>query len=91
MGSFLSLAFVGFMGAILSSVGSSRQANDSPTVHFPDQPAAVHVKSDSANDSPQRESLRTLVETYCPTLFTPFKPLWWLFKCVYEPISTILC
>jgi hypothetical protein len=67
------------MGAMLSFTTKARSL-DLPIVHFDSNPALLLVKKAEADDEVERVCIKTLLETRCPSLFTPFKPLWWLFK-----------
>jgi hypothetical protein len=70
------------MGSHLSRfpVGSGSRSR----VTWPQKPAQVVVqRRGSLNDTePEKISLRTLIETRCPSVLTPFKGAWWLFKYV---------
>jgi hypothetical protein len=66
------------MGALLSV----QAPVITPTVHFAEKPALLSVQKNTETDGAEAEllSLRVLLETRCPSIFTEFKPLWWLFK-----------
>ncbi|KAG5643483.1 hypothetical protein DXG03_000871 [Asterophora parasitica] len=84
MGSIFSLvAGLGFMGALFS-IASQALPDRAPLIHFSPKPALVNVKKGKDTDETQQTSLRELVETRCQSLFTEFKPLWWLFKYVKD-------
>ncbi|EAU88560.2 hypothetical protein CC1G_04266 [Coprinopsis cinerea okayama7 len=70
------------MGAVLSTnlKASSSGSESNSVIHFPDQPTLLPVKNGDEEEV-QHVPLRTLIETHCPSLFRPFKPLWYLFKC----------
>jgi hypothetical protein len=51
-------------------------------VTWPQHPAQLALPSRGSSGNPDTISLRTLIETRCPSVFTPFKPVWWLFKYV---------
>lgn len=57
-------------------------------VTWPQKPAQVVVqRRGSLRDTePEKISLRTLIETRCPSVLTPFKPAWWLFKYALGPV-----
>jgi hypothetical protein len=59
-------------------------------VTWPQKPAQVVVqKRGSLRDTElEKISLRTLIETRCPSVLTPFKAAWWLFKYV---LGLLLC
>jgi len=75
----ISLLSLAVMGAVLSFATKS-YSSDFPTVHFDPTPALLPVKKGKDQDEIEHVSIKTLLETRCPTLFTPFKPLWWLSK-----------
>lgn len=79
MGSFFSLVTLGFMGAFFSAA-SIGLPDKTPLIHFSSKPALVTVKKSKGSDEVERQSLRALVESRCKSLFTEFRPLWWLFK-----------
>ncbi|KAJ3517143.1 hypothetical protein NLJ89_g687 [Agrocybe chaxingu] len=66
------------MGGFFSLASGLWQSDDMPEVHFPEKPALIAVKNGDKSDEVEHISLRTLLETRCKTLFTPFRPLWWL-------------
>ena len=72
MGSLLSCFFVWF------SVGSSSRSR----IIWPQEPARVVVQRRGLLKvtEPETISLRTLIETRCPSVLTPFEAVWWLFK-----------
>ena len=72
MGSLLSCFFSWF------SVGSSSHSR----VTWPQKPARVVVqrRGPLKVTEPEMISLRTLIETRCPSVLTPFESVWWLFK-----------
>jgi len=61
-----------------------------PEVLFGNEPAQITVQNDD-NDGFAHESLQTLLETRCKSIFLPFNPPWWLAKYVLSqtviPIS----
>ena len=69
------------MGAVLS-LTSELSTGSSPVVHFADKPATLQVRRNDGSDDVDAVSIKTLLETRCPSLFSRFKPLWWLPKCV---------
>jgi len=50
-----------------------------PEVLFGNEPAQITVKNDG-DDGSAHESLQTLLETRCKSVFLPFNPPWWLAK-----------
>ena len=76
MAALLSLAV---MGAVLS-FATKAYSPEFPTVHFDSTPALLPVKKSGDKDEIELVSIKSLLETRCPNLFTPFKPLWWLSK-----------
>jgi hypothetical protein len=84
------------LGAALP-IGTTRTCSEAriPIFHFPPKPAVIAVRkgqrnydSDSNDGGIEYKNLRELVESRCPSLFTEFHPLWYLFKCV-TILSTI--
>ncbi|KAF7294953.1 AB hydrolase-1 domain-containing protein [Mycena indigotica] len=70
------------MGATLA-----RMTRRKPTLlHFADTPATLGVRNSDGSKS--TGSLRELVERHCPTLFSGFKPVWWLWN---GHLQTIYC
>ena len=70
------------LGALLSAATIYLQ-DRSPTIHFSSKPTVLAIKkNDNGSDSSEVEhkSLRHLVESRVPSLFTEFRPLWWLSK-----------
>lgn len=78
------------MGALLSILSLEAMAgvsfpffsavDEQPEVHFADNPAQLDVlKGDDSNEL-ERVSFKALLETRCKSLFTPFRPVWWLPK-----------
>ena len=71
---------------------STRNGN-STQIHFSPKPAVVAIrkrenrKDRDADDGIEHVSLQHLVETRCKSLFTDFRPLWYLFKyaSIYYP------
>ena len=56
-----------------------------PTVRFGLKPAILEVKTRKDGDKrTERLSLQELLETRCQSLFSVFKPVWWLFKLVHS-------
>ncbi|KAE9384992.1 AB-hydrolase YheT [Gymnopus androsaceus JB14] len=50
-----------------------------PLVHFAPKTAQIPLKPNEQNkESSESESLRSLVQNRCPSLFTPFQPTWWM-------------
>lgn len=47
-------------------------------IHFSSKSARLRVRSDKNSDEVEHVSLQRLVETRCRSLFSPFKPVWWL-------------
>lgn len=73
----LGLAFLGFM----VTLATLWRKDLHPIVHFSPQPASLPIKTGEKGEV-QHVSFRTLLETRCKSLFTEFRPLWWIFKCV---------
>ncbi|KAF7338315.1 AB hydrolase-1 domain-containing protein [Mycena venus] len=74
----------GFMGALFSA--SRRGAKSSVLVHFSEKPASLKICRPDGSVS--TESLKSLVETRCASLFSKFNPVWWLFS---GHLQTIYC
>jgi len=73
------LLVLAVMGAALS-FATKAYSPEFPTVHFDSTPALLPVKKGKDEDEIEHVSIKTLLETRCPSLFTSFKPLWWLSK-----------
>ncbi|KAF8163282.1 AB-hydrolase YheT [Crassisporium funariophilum] len=86
MGALVSLIGLGIMGGFFS-FASSRYTDTYPIVHFPSKPADIPVRKDNS-DEIEYVSIRSLLETRCKSLFTEFRPLWWLFN---GHLQTIYC
>ena len=61
------------MGHAMGTLGS-------PKISFPSRPACVPLRQPAA---PEKISLSTLLDIYCPSLLLEFRPAWWLFKRVH--------
>lgn len=85
MGSESLLGGLAVMG-VLYTVASKGWPSRYPLIHFSSNPAVITVKKHKGSDEVERISLRTLVETRCKSLFTEFRPLWWLFKYVVRSL-----
>jgi hypothetical protein len=44
---------------------------------FSSRPAYLPLKQPAASEN---ISLRALLESHCPSVLSPFRPAWWLFK-----------
>ncbi|KAF9564656.1 AB-hydrolase YheT [Agrocybe pediades] len=75
------------MGAFFS-FGHRVYGDNLPIVHFADKPALLPVKKRDGSGEIEHLSIKELLETRCGTLFTGFKPLWWLFN---GHLQTIYC
>ncbi|TFK76467.1 AB-hydrolase YheT [Pluteus cervinus] len=73
----LSLYTIALLGAALTLL-SFRNMSSQTTVQFGSQPAIISVKSSDESEELESASIRELVEAKCPSLFKPFKPVWWL-------------
>ena len=74
---FISLAFT-------FKFGPTKLSSQTPTIHFSPKPVVIAVRRDRKEDSDvEYKSLRKLVESRCSSLFTEFRPLWYLFKYVF--------
>ncbi|KAF8798005.1 AB-hydrolase YheT [Phlegmacium glaucopus] len=82
-----SLIGLGLLGGIFS-VASNHYSNSSPEIHFASKPAILPVRKDKESNEVQYISIRTLLETRCKSLFSDFRPLWWLFN---GHLQTIYC
>lgn len=56
-----------------SSVSSTR-------FHFPPQPVVLAARKHKDSGDVEYVSLKTLIESRCPSLFTAYRPTWWLFN-----------
>jgi hypothetical protein len=78
--------------AMLLAVATFFASRTAPTVRFGLKPAILEVKTRNDGDKrTERHSLQELLKTRCQSLFSVFKPVWWLFKLVHSArvISTI--
>ena len=67
---------------VMATFLASRTA---PTVRFGLKPAILEVKTRKDGDKrTERLSLQELLKTRCQSLFSVFKPVWWLFKWVHS-------
>lgn len=94
MGSLFSLIGLSLMGAFFT-ITTSIVDDRSTLIHFSPEPAVVAVRKRNNNGKDTDEdngiehvSLRHLVETRCQSLFTEFRPLWYLFN---GHLQTIYC
>ena len=63
-------------------MGSAMGTLGSPKIVFPSRPASVPLKQAATSES-EKVSLWTLLDLYCPSLLSEFRPAWWLFKRVH--------
>ncbi|KAF8902108.1 AB-hydrolase YheT [Gymnopilus junonius] len=75
------------MGAILS-VASKAYSHYYPTIHFASKPALLKVRKHDGSNEVEEVSIKALLETKCPSLWSEFRPLWWLFN---GHLQTIYC
>jgi len=75
MGTFLSVLGLAAMAGFFSF---SNKTDHDPEVHFADKPAELKVRKGGDGDKVEQVSIRELLSARCPSLFTPFTPLWWL-------------
>jgi len=81
MGALVSILCFAAMAGFLSLPFFTTVDNDQPDVHFDAKnPAQLDVLKSDDTDTLERVSLKTLLETRCKSLFTPFRPVWWLPK-----------
>ncbi|PCH35624.1 AB-hydrolase YheT, partial [Wolfiporia cocos MD-104 SS10] len=66
------------MGALLSLLYSA--AHFFPKLYYADKPTTITVKASPHSKEARHESLRTFVESRCPSLLEEFLPAWWLFN-----------
>ena len=72
---------------ILFSVARRLYSGSSTEIHFAPNPAVLPVRKNEESKETEYVSLRTLLETRCKSLFTEFRPLWWLSKWVFNFLS----
>ncbi|THU85085.1 hypothetical protein K435DRAFT_686298 [Dendrothele bispora CBS 962.96] len=73
------------MGSLWSkTIAGSRQS----VIFFPDEPIQVPVRTRFGEGGVERKSLKKLVEERCPSLWKPFKPVWWLYS---GHLQTLYC
>jgi len=59
-----------------------------PEYRFPEKPAILTVRNPDGSPGVEKIDMQTLLKTRCQSLFTSFKPLWWLFKYVTTLYAT---
>ncbi|KAF8275036.1 AB-hydrolase YheT [Lactarius quietus] len=64
--------FATTMGSALSTLSH----RPGPRTYFSSKTASIPLRQSASETT----SLRVLLETYCPSLFSPFRPSWWLFN-----------
>jgi hypothetical protein len=79
MGALVSTLLVTAMGT-LYSIASRFSSGGKPIVHFAPKPALLQAKKRKDSDEVEELSLQILLETRCPSLFSEFRPVWWLAK-----------
>lgn len=83
MGALLSVIGLDFISASFSTaVTSTGLTENSPSIHFSEssKPSVLAVRKDRHSNDVEHISLQELVETRCKSLFTEFRPIWWLFN-----------
>ena len=82
MSVLVGLGILSMLFAVATFLLASRTA---PTVRFGLKPAILEVKTRKDGEKrTERLSLQDLLETRCQSLFSVFKPVWWLFKLVHS-------
>jgi uncharacterized protein len=90
MDSLFSVVGLSFLGAALT-FSTTVLEDRMPIIHFASKPAVIAVRNEREDDHSgsnnrrielEYKSLRELVESRCSSLFTEFRPLWYLFKYV---------
>ncbi|KAF9480145.1 AB-hydrolase YheT [Pholiota conissans] len=89
MGALISILIVTFMGSVYS-LTSRISASGLPTIHFADKPAHLRVRRAKGSDEVDEISIKALLETKCPSLFSEFKPLWWLPNGHFQTLYCVL-
>ncbi|KAI0273611.1 AB-hydrolase YheT [Gloeopeniophorella convolvens] len=72
------------MGCALSILFGDRSG---PKHFFPSAPAFVTLKQPA---HAEKTSLRTLLNLHCPSLFSPFRPAWWLFNGHLQAVYSVI-
>ncbi|PFH54375.1 hypothetical protein AMATHDRAFT_135563 [Amanita thiersii Skay4041] len=75
----LALAGLGVLSAFFT-VASTTLSGNAPLVRFPKKSVQIIVRKGKNSEETEKASLRELLETRCPSLFTAFSPAWWLFN-----------
>ena len=70
--------------AMLLAMATFLGSKTAPTVRFGLKPAILEVKTRKDGERTEWLSLQELLETRCQSLFSVFKPVWWLFKLVHS-------
>ncbi|KAF5358586.1 hypothetical protein D9758_007712 [Tetrapyrgos nigripes] len=73
------------MGGLLSKtvIGSS-------DIFFPEDPLQVPLRTGFNQGGTENKSLRKVVEERCPSLWKPFKPVWWLYNGHMQTLYVVL-
>ena len=86
--SLVTIMGLSFVNAVFT-FGNRTSKDQTPIIHFPPKPAVIAVRRDRRDDDPgsngdgvEYKSLRELVESRCSSLFTEFRPIWYLFRYV---------
>lgn len=80
-----SIVGLGILSLLLTMATLRVTSRTAPTVHFASKPILLEVKTEKRdNQQTEKLSLRELVETRCPSLFTAFNAAWCLFKLVHS-------
>lgn len=90
MGALVSILSFAAMAGFLS-LPFFTAVDDQPDVHFAKNPAQLDVLKSDDSDALERLSFKTLLETRCKSLFTPFRSVWWLPKWALSKLSLISC
>src|SRR5260370_40365522 len=66
-----------FMGSVFGTLGKPPASR----TFFSSRPAYLPLKQPTSSE-PENISLRALLESHCPSVLSPFRSAWWLFKWV---------
>ncbi|KAJ7494802.1 hypothetical protein B0H11DRAFT_2003432, partial [Mycena galericulata] len=59
-----------------------------PVIHFPKDALHLRVRKIDSRTEIEKSTLKELVQSRCGSLFTPYRPTWWLFN---GHLQTLFC
>ncbi|KAF8636529.1 hypothetical protein AX17_003342 [Amanita inopinata Kibby_2008] len=89
VGDMFSLTSLGVLSVFLTIASSTlASGGKAPLIRFAPKPVTLTVKKRNDSDKTEEATLRELLEARCPSLFSDFRPAWWLFN---GHLQTIYC